>query len=103
LRRFGCVNRAPSTQTRSELVSKAVEVLASCHGKPLREDDIQAMPDSIYDGETSNRLTSELKRGMLVFETKRAGLMPTSFLGREAGRECLSILFNGFEVLPPLV
>ena len=57
------------------------------------------MLDSIYDGETANQLTSELKRGMLEFEQNvLASCRP--FFSDEKLEEMFEDLFDGFEVLP---
>ena len=115
LQRFGRVNRAGRVPSRmvnvcrkipagcpvypEGLVSKAVDLLASRNGKVLRENDIQAMLDSIYDGETADRLTSELQRGMLEFERNvLASCRP--FFSDEKLEEMFEDLFDGFEVLP---
>jgi CRISPR-associated endonuclease/helicase Cas3 len=81
------------------LVSKAVDILSSWNGKPLREDAIQTMLDAIYSTETSTRMTLELKQCMETFERNvLASCRP--FLSDEKLEEMFEEMFDGFEVLP---
>ena len=115
LQRFGRVNRARRVPTRMvnvcrtipagcpvyspELVSKAVDALASWNGKPLREDAIQAMLDGIYDGELATRLALDIEQCMDRFERNvLASCRP--FLSDENLEQMFEELFDGYEVLP---
>ena len=82
-----------------ELVSKAVDALASWNGKPLREDAIQAMLDGIYDGELATRLALDIEQCMDRFERNvLASCRP--FLSDENLEQMFEELFDGYEVLP---
>ncbi len=115
LQRFGRVNRARRVPTRTvnvcrtapdgcpvyapELVSKAIDALASWNGRPLREDAIQEMLDGIYDGEIAKRLALDIQRGMDRFDRiVLASCRP--FLSDENLEQMFEELFDGYEVLP---
>jgi CRISPR-associated endonuclease/helicase Cas3 len=115
LQRFGRINRARLVPTRTvnvcrsppagspvypaSLVSKAVDALAPWSGKRLREDATQEMLDHIYRGDLGDRLTSQLKQGILAFEQNvLASCRP--FQSDEKLEEMFEDLFDGFEVLP---
>ena len=115
LQRFGRVNRARRVPLRTVnvcrkipdgcpvypvwLVSKAIGVLDFWDGKPLREDAVQVMLDSVYDDTTAERLALELRQDMDTFQRNvLASCRP--FVSDEKLEAMFDKMFDGFEVLP---
>jgi CRISPR-associated endonuclease/helicase Cas3 len=114
LQRFGRINRGRLVPLRTVsvcrkipdgcpvyplwLVSKAIGVLDSWDGKPLKENAVQVILDSVYDGATAERLTLELRQNMDTFERNvLASCRP--FISDEQLETMFEEMFDGFEVL----
>jgi CRISPR-associated endonuclease/helicase Cas3 len=115
LQRFGRVNRARRVPLRTVKVcrkipdgcpvyplwsvAKAIDVLDSWDGKPLREDAVQLILDTVYDDATAERLTLDLRQNMDMFE-RNVLVSCRPFVSDEKLEAMFDEMFDGFEVLP---